>query len=232
MNGDQSTVKIPLKKKRGRKPNITKNTKNITDIVVEECYIIKINNEKKNMDNFDINSFDINELNNDIIKSNIKSSTKCWNCCHDFIDIKVGLPLKYINNTFYIYGDFCSSECSLRYGYEYLNNKNIYDLYSNVHLYKKKSFKNNDIIKMAPSKLYLSIFGGDLSIEEYRESFIKNEFHNIELQPIIPINHIFENYEMNELQNKHNNLKLFRSKKLINEKKNIKNTMNLFNKPE
>ena len=34
-----------VKKKRGRKPNITKNTKNIKNIEIEECYVIQINNE-------------------------------------------------------------------------------------------------------------------------------------------------------------------------------------------
>ena len=37
---------------------------------------------------------------------------------------------------------------------------------------------------MAPSKLYLEMFGGNLTIDEYRESFNKNDYHDIELQPI------------------------------------------------
>ena len=81
---------------------------------------------------------------------------------------------------------------------------------------------------MAPSKLYLEMFGGNLTIDEYRESFNKNDYHDIELQPIIPINHIFENYELTETKNK-DNLKLFRTKKLVHEKKNIKNSLNIFN---
>ena len=177
-----------IKKKRGRKPNITKNTKNIKNIEIEECFVIKIENEDKIEESFDINSFDVNEIKNE---QNIKGnniSQKCWNCCHDFIDIKYGLPIKYINNIFYIYGDFCSFECSLRYGYEYLNNKNIYDLYSNVNLYKKKLFNDDRIIKMAPSKLYLEIFGGNLTIDEYRKVKNKIKKYTIIEKPMTLIN--------------------------------------------
>ena len=229
MNGNSE---IKIKKKRGRKPNITKNKDNMKNLEIEECFVIKItNDDKQNLNNeisFNINNFDIDEIKNEekVKKKNI--SCKCWNCCHDFIDVKYGLPIKYINNIFYIYGDFCSFECSLRYGYEYLDNKNIYNLFTNVNLYKKKLFNNDKEIKMAPSKLYLQMFGGNLTIDEYRASFQKNDYHDIELQPIIPINHIFENYELTETKNK-DNLKLFRTKKLLNEKKNIKNSMNLFN---
>ena len=131
------------KKKRGRKPNINvKNTKITNKDDIKECFIIKINNNIKDISDFNINSFNENDVVNQEVDF-INTSQKCWNCCHDFLDINYGLPLKYINKTFYIYGDFCSFECSLRYGYEYLNNKNIHELYSNIYLYKKKLFNDD-----------------------------------------------------------------------------------------
>ena len=69
---------------------------------------------------------------------------------------------------------------------------------------------------MAPSKLTLKLFGGYLTIDEYRKNFNENKIHDIILQPIIPINHTFENYELN-IKNKNNNLKLYRTKNLKGE---------------
>ena len=30
----------------------------------------------------------------------------CWNCCHEFSNQSTCIPLKYLNNVFYIYGHF------------------------------------------------------------------------------------------------------------------------------
>jgi len=220
--------KEKIKKKRGRKPKICTNSNLKTTNNIEENFLIqlKINDSNIN-DDININNFDINELKNEKICTNSNlNSEVCWNCCHQFIDLRYNIPLKYINNIFYIYGEFCSFECSLRFGYEYLNNYNIYELYSLINLYSRKIFNKSNNIKMAPSKLCLKLFGGKLTINEYRDSFIKNEIHDIQLQPIIPINNHFDNYELND-KKINNDLKLYRTKKLINENKNIKNTMDL-----
>ena len=223
-NNDKKTTNI--KKKRGRKPKISVNKNLSTNNDIEENFVIQLKLSDLNINNdININNFDINELKNEEINQNLNSEV-CWNCCHDFVDLKYNIPLKYINNIFYIYGEFCSFECSLRYGYEYLNNYNIHELYSLINLYSKKLFNKDYNIKMAPSKLCLKLFGGNLTIHEYRNSFIKNKIHDIQLQPIIPINNHIDKYELND-KNINNNLKLYRTKKLVNENKNIKNTMDL-----
>ena len=66
----------------------------------------------------------------------------------------------------------------------------------------------------------------NLTIEEYRESFIKQSILELQIQPIISISHTEELYE---IKNNSNNegLKLFRKNKKSSQKKNIKNVMDL-----
>ena len=75
---------------------------------------------------------------------------------------------------------------------------------------------------MAPNKLILSKFGGNISIEEYRNNIDISYSVN---QPIIHINSEISKYEFKN--NSDNGLKLFRSKTKKN-KNNIFNKMNLY----
>ena len=65
--------------------------------------------------------------------------TLCWNCCHPFQEMVYGLPLKYISNIFYTYGDFCSLECASRYALEYFDN--YHEIISLINLYNNMSIK-------------------------------------------------------------------------------------------
>jgi hypothetical protein len=221
---NKETKEIHGKKKRGRKPKKFINVNVNTNNEIKKNYIIKLNNNI-NLETDTIESYEKEDVHDSNINSN--NSELCWNCCHPFHNIIYGLPLKYINNIFYIYGDFCSLECSMKYAYDNLKYKNVWELFSIINLYNKKFNKNMKPVKMAQSKLLLQKFGGHLTIEEYRENFNKNELYTIQLPPIIPINHISETYELNNNNNHNNhNYKLYRKKKQDN-KKNIKNTMEL-----
>ena len=231
----------PEKKKRGRKPktNITINENPIfkSEETQNKNLIIKINNDKLNLDNkincnkFDLNTneFDLNndEINNNEINNNEINNNKngkiCWNCCHDFFNIIEGLPIKYINNIFYTYGNFCSLECATRYCFDNMNN-NIAEIYSIINLYNMIVYKNNKKIKCAPHRLTLDIFGGPLSIEEYRKSFNTTEYYNVTIPPIIQLNTQISLPEKNRYYNKEH-LKIYR-KKEINNENNIINMMN------
>ena len=76
---------------------------------------------------------------------------------------------------------------------------------------------------MAPSKLVLQKFGGTLSIDEYR---VKKDIYEIQLPPILHINHLNMIYEK-KMKNQYENLKLYRKKKLPSDKKSITKTMGL-----
>jgi len=104
----------------------------------------------------------------------------------------------------------------------------MWEIYSLLNMYYNVS--NNEIgkrVSPAPSRYILKMFGGDLTIDEYRDMFSENISYDTLLPPIVPICHTnirFDN-KIKPSENK-NNLKLFR-KTPLNKNNNIYSTMNL-----
>jgi len=211
-------------KKRGRKPKeniiINNNPVFANDNENIEDLIIKLNNNKNDDSNilYTINEL---ELNKDYNKYNI--SEICWNCCHKFNNIITGLPIDYNNNIFYTIGDFCSLECAARYAFNNYNNK-IYEIIPIINMYNNMKYGNIHKINMAPDKLLLKQFGGEMDINDYRKKF--NNIYYVNSPIIIPINNNIYKYELNNYNNI-KDLKLYRKKELNNEKNSIFNKMNL-----
>lgn len=110
--------------------------------------------------------------NNDI--SDKKSA--CFWCTCDFDNPPIFIPKYELNNTYHVYGCFCSPECAAAY----LMKENI-DQASKIeryallnHIYCKiYSYEKN--IKPAPTPFYtLNKYYGNLTIQEYRK-LLKNE---------------------------------------------------------
>ena len=95
----------------------------------------------------------------------------CWNCCHPFDTTPVCIPKKYdeVTNLFHVYGVFCSWNCAKAHLEEQYNSiaseqfmwmcimaKDVFgcDIYSNLI--------------SAPPRFCLTMFGGDMTIEDYR----------------------------------------------------------------
>lgn len=151
----------------------------------------------------------------------------CWHCCHPFKNKPVSIPIRYVNDTFYVYGVFCSYNCAAAYNLstnDYNKNEN-HQLLSLMYskLYNKNEFIN---IEPAPPKEVLQIFGGNVTIDKYRNNFITNnkEFKLIKppLISIIPqVEETRRKYKKKEeyiplnqnmVDNMNMNLKLKRSK--------------------
>ena len=212
-------------KKRGRKPKnitVTKKKESNENIKIPENLIIKLQSTK-------IDENKIKPYNEDHItdmKENEKSSEVCWNCCHSFDNLVHGIPLKYVKNIFYIYGDFCSLECASRHAFDHLKDFDFSEIYSLINLYNNILYNSNEKIEIAPNRLLLKLFGGPLTIDEYRDNFKKKNVYDIKIPPILPINHIIDTYETNSNVSL-SNLKLYRKKPLPSEKKSITSSMNL-----
>ena len=213
-----------IKKKRGRKPRSNITINNNPNFEGNQCdYIVKI--EKKDINKY-TNITEFNSQNNTSLLNNNNCSKKCWNCCNNFINNNIySLPIKYIIKIFYTYGDFCSRECSARYCFDYFNNEK-YEIYSLINLLYYIQTGNNESIRPSPNKLLLDIFGGNLTIDEYRSSFNSLHHYNIEIPPIIHLNHNFRITENKENNKSNNNYKLFRNNP-INDSNNITNIMQL-----
>lgn len=213
---DNESVKKP--KKRGRKPKKKEPVKQEGDMDIQENLIIKLNHSEETED--PILAYQENDISQ---KCENNCSELCWNCSHPFNKSIIGIPLKYDNDIFYIYGDFCSLECGARYAYEYLPDK-FRDIYSLINLYNQKINTEETIIepiKLAPNKLLLKAFGGEITIDEYRKNNINNTY-NIILPQIIPIRHITDSQEILQSANNKSNYKLYRKSALPSEKKSMK----------
>ena len=216
-----STEKKILKK-RGRKPKNLDKSQTEKPSNIKENLIIKL--KKSFVDDYNISSYDIESSINENIEENENKCELCWNCCHKFHSHIHGIPLKYIHGVFYVYGNFCSLECGCRFAHDNLKDYNFDEIFSLINLYSNIILDKKEKIEMPPNRLLLKIFGGDLSIEDYRSENILN--YDIRIPPIVPINHIINKYESHNKMNKEY-LKLYRKKPIQSDKKNITTSMNL-----
>ena len=116
----------------------------------------------------------------------VKTDVYCYWCCHSFDTPPVPLPSKLLNNKYYVTGCFCSFNCAAAYNFD-KDYSNKWDRYSLLHLLYKNiydiKFKN---ITLSPPRETLKIFGGHLSITEYRKNLIGNtKSYKIVSPPII-----------------------------------------------
>ena len=151
----------------------------------------------------------------------------CLWCCHSFKNSPFGIPIKKNNNTIHMFGNFCSPECSAAYNFDiYSENNQIWERYSLInYLYKDKQS-----IKLAPPRLSLQKFGGRFSINEFRKynSNYNKEFKLL-LPPMISIIPAIEEINTNNNSNSiiNSELKLKRSKPILNSNNTLESCMNL-----
>lgn len=103
----------------------------------------------------------------------------CYHCCECLGDGNVyHMPISYNNNKYEVQGNYCSLECMKAY------NAHLNDTYKNMRFQLiSKMYNLQDCnIKMAPPRESLRRFGGNLSIEEFRNNFSKES--NINLPPL------------------------------------------------
>lgn len=162
--------------------------------------IIQINDNiekkivKRNVLNIMYEFIDANEKNEWPNITNIY----CQWCCHPFNTPPCALPIKYIKGKFFLRGCFCSFNCAAAYNFD---NKDydMWERYSLLNFLYKKMYQTPYIrVKIAPPRESLKIFGGFLSIEEFRLNFLVIKQYEVILPPMISIipkieENIFEN---------------------------------------
>jgi len=153
------------------------------------------------------------------------TTNKCYWCLHNFNNKVFGLPLKIVENKFEMYGCFCSPECVTSFNFEELKDEFVWERYSYInYLYNDSDIK----IYPAPSRFVLNIFGGELTIEQFRNITEKKYNGNILLPPLISIIPQLEIYKINDNTIKNfNTLKLKRDKPLTDKKNNLEESLKL-----
>lgn len=122
-----------------------------------------------------------------------RTDVNCWHCHHDFTTSPIGIPVEYIDRKelpneslndvdtgyesyFLTYGVFCSFPCALAY-LKY-NNDDILFRNSKGLLFSLyfQMYGNEMTCKEAPHWQSLKKYGGDLTIQEFRDSYCLAKF--------------------------------------------------------
>lgn len=94
----------------------------------------------------------------------------CWWCCHPWEGQEVHLPIRYDDRTkkFTSIGHFCSFECAKAYGID-SGGARWGEILENLSLMRKHAYGKYTPLWPAPKRQTLKIFGGPLSIDEFRK---------------------------------------------------------------
>ncbi len=131
---------------------------------------------------------------NKIVTNDCKKSCCFW-CCHS-IDYRIyGMPIDYdsINDTYVLYGCFCSLQCANAYNFSTYNGcDKVWEINSMIQMLAKR-YGISNFIRPAPSRYLLKMFNGYLSIDEFRSLHKNNETtHILNLPPMISITSSYE----------------------------------------
>lgn len=155
------------------------------------------------------------------------SSYACWNCSEYFKNSPVGIPnissaqSDAYHDKYYLEGNFCSFECAVRHLFDSRSNSDsqlwtIYEMMNFMYneIFPTKEYKK---IKMAPERLCLRKYGGNLSLEEYYGN--RNNNINFELfkSSLVPsLYHIQETcFDLGKILGASKMLPNYKSKQLI-----------------
>lgn len=169
------------------------------------------------------------------------TSIHCYWCCHKFNNTPFGIPVKYINDRFHVYGCFCSLECCAAHNMDSKDSSDdIWERSSLINMLARKlGYKN--YIKPAPSRLALKIFGGHMEIDEFRSYCNSNKIMNINFPPMLTMTQQIEEINASDISNDYRyvpidtnridkykeKIKLKRNKPITNFKNTLDHTMNL-----
>ena len=124
-----------------------------------------------------------------------KNNSYCFWCCHPIVGYTFGLPYNYdtLNDTFYVQGSFCSFECKSAYNFSINGGSDkVWEINSWIQMIAKRCGIQR-VIRPAPSRYLLKIFGGNMSIEEFRGAHLNNDkTYILNFPPMIAINGISE----------------------------------------
>jgi hypothetical protein len=123
----------------------------------------------------------------------------CWWCCHPFDTPPLSMPVSYNQATdvFDVYGNFCSFACMKAYNHNE-HDANKMSQYSLISLLISKTCKDNvnvnvnvDKFVCAPPRQMLNVFGGSMTISEFRSCSISDGY-TLHPPNTISVNHTIE----------------------------------------
>lgn len=119
----------------------------------------------------------------------------CFWCCHPIDQMVFGMPYNYdsINDTYMIYGSFCSLQCANAYNFSvHCGSDKVWEINSWIQILGKR-YGFSDVIRPAPSRFLLKMFNGELSIEDFRNAHLNNDkTYLLNIPPMISISTGFD----------------------------------------
>jgi hypothetical protein len=105
--------------------------------------------------------------NNDIADK----KSACFWCTYDFDNPPIYIPKYYLNNSYYVYGCFCSPECATAYLMkENIDTASKFERYHLLNHIYCKIYNYEKNIKPSPNPFYtLNKYYGNLNIQEWRK---------------------------------------------------------------
>ena len=172
------------------------------------------------------------------------TSIHCYWCCHKFETPPCGIPLKYVNNKFYVHGCFCSLECAAAYNFSSPGSVDeIWDRYSMINMLSAKINPGSagKLVGQAPDRLALNMFGGHLGIEEFRNYHPTHKLTVVNFPPMMTLTRQIEEINDGDVASTHKyipidseridryerKLNLKRTKPLVTVKNTLDRTMNI-----
>ena len=162
----------------------------------------------------------------------------CWWCCHPFENIPLKLPYGYDDrrDTFKTLGHFCSWSCMKTYALETYGINRGGIICGHIILMRKKMTGEGitKMVKPAPKRQRLQVFGGDLTIEKFRENTYSitekhKKINEEEVQnTVIPVmSNTKKMYDIKNATGNNETLRLKRNKPLKREQNNLENVLGL-----
>ena len=170
------------------------------------------------------------------------TSVHCYWCCHRFNNAPFGMPVKLAGNMFHVVGCYCSLECACAYNFA---NKDIsvdecLDRYAMLNALSERIGMGR-VVKPAPDRLALNIFGGHLDVNEFRAFASSNRKIVVNSPPMLTMTQQVEEVHDTDMRSEYRyipldserinryqeKIRLKRNKPLVNFKNTLDHTMKL-----
>jgi len=185
--------------------NFKINTEEPTNIIIEDEDKEDIKEDETSMNEIWLK---LDHLKKKLKMNNVSDKkSACFWCTCSFDNPAIYIPSKYENNTYEVYGCFCSPQCAVSYlKKQNVDKSTLWERYGLLNNMYSKVYNHQNNIKPAPDPFYtLDKYYGNLTIQDYRKLLKNERMYMIVDKPMTKI--LPELYEENnEIPNIYSNL--------------------------
>jgi hypothetical protein len=161
----------------------------------------------------------------------------CWWCCHPYDTEPLSLPYGHdeLRNKFSTTGNFCSWSCMKSYAIDRYGINKGSIICGNIVMMRRRMYGHSGSVRPAPNRYRLKVFGGDMTIEEFRAACIidREKRKPVESEPtrdvVVPF--ISNARKTDEIKNTDDSLVLKRNKPLKRNQNSLESALGLIINP-